>query len=83
MILVGSIFLEDTTKEASWVVNTTTSGSLSIKALNISNTPTSTEISAPFWYILFWWLLLIAWISGKNITKKREKYGEKIKKIRV
>jgi hypothetical protein len=65
------------------------SGPVSISAIDIISTSTTSSslslVDTDFWigFLGFWVSLFGLVLTSKNITKKNERYGEIVKKIRV
>ena len=82
MILFGSV----SPVGPSTPIQTATSSGISLSDLvNTTNTQSTFTLSTDHWFIFFGIILIIVGLllNGKNITTKNERYGEKVKKIRV
>ncbi len=85
-MLLISLFLIDDVAPVQNILPETVSGEI-----QLSDIHTSTQLNTPFtlstdnWFWFFGPILMILWflLNGKNITQKNERYGEKVKKIRV
>lgn len=84
IMMILSLFLIETQSVVIPEVPRTSSGEIS--AVDLVSAPLPSRwVDADFWIGFFWfWLTLIGLtLSSKNITTKNERYGEKVKKIRV
>lgn len=87
MVLISLFAIEDMepVKQAP-EAQVTTSGSLNIADIqNAAPAGTSFTLSTDNWFGFFGTLLMVIgfFLTGKNITTKNERYGEKVTKIRV
>lgn len=87
MILISLFAIEDTDH----TITTATPTANNTGSINIGEISTTPDISVPFtlstdnffWFYGFILLIMGAILNSKNITLKNERYGEKVKKIRV
>lgn len=84
MMIISLFFIETTTEKAISPVIQNVSGEISLS--DFANTSSTTfVIDTDFWLGFFgFWVALFGFaLTSKNITKKNERYGEKVTKIRV
>jgi len=84
MMIVALVFIETDTAMTDTPIIQTTSGEISLAAVE-ANSQTEFIIDTDFWigFLGFWVALFGFALTSKNITKKNDRYGEKVTKIRV
>ncbi len=86
MMGVTTVLLETDTNPASSVVSPkNVSGEISISAMDITQTKATMVVDTDFWvgFLGFFVALIGFALTSKNITKKNDRFGERVTKIRV
>lgn len=86
MMLIALVFINTEMRIVSDGTNTASSGSLSATDIvATTSSTTASPVDTDFWigFLGFWVSLFGLTLTSKNITKKNERYGEVVKKIRV
>ncbi len=84
-LLVSLFIIDDMPPITPAAINQTISGEIQIGTLQTTTPDTPFSLSTDNWFGFFGPILILMWLllNGKNITKKNERYGEIVKKIRV
>ncbi len=83
MFIISLFFIEDVDHSATVLPESTESGAIDVNNLQVSDTGFSVSTDNWFGVLGFFVAVLGYLLNGKNITRKNERYGEKVTKIRV
>jgi len=85
MMIISLFFIETNTEKTVAPVVQNVSGEISLSNLEANTSSSEFVIDTDFWIGFFgFWVALFGFaLTSKNITKKNERYGEKVTKIRV